>query len=81
MSIEVAFYSKRHNLVSAINRSLGERIFEWFKIILQCIIPLYNIFVGLCFTVATFNQNFLEKTIHNCIFKGTIKYKDSEEEN
>ena len=44
MGIEITFYSKRHNLVSAVKRSFGETIFEWFKIILQCAMPLYNIF-------------------------------------
>ena len=76
MSIAITFYGKRHNLVSAVKRSFGERIFEWFKIILQCTIPLYNIFVSLCFLIMVFNENFLEETVHSCILKGTIKYKD-----
>jgi len=80
MSIEVMFYSKAHNLVSTTNRSFAERVWEWFKILFQCAIPLFNIFVGLCFLVAAFNENFLERTIQTCIIKGTIKYKDSEEE-
>lgn len=80
MGIEVMFYSKAHNLVSTTNRSFAEQMWEWFKILFQCAIPLFNIFVGLCFLVAAFNENFLERTIQTCINKGTIKYKDSEEE-
>lgn len=80
MSIEVMFYSKAHNLVSTTNRSFARRMWEWFKILFQCAIPLFNIFVGLCFLVATFNEDFFERTIQTCIDKGTIKYKDSEEE-
>ena len=80
MSIEVMFYAKAHNLVSTFNRSFVERVWEWFKLLFQCAIPLFNIFIGLCFLVGAFNENFLERTVQTCIDKGTIKYKDSEED-
>lgn len=80
MSIEVMFYSKAHNLVSTTHRSFAEQMWQWFKILFQCAIPLFNIFVGLCFLAATFNENFLERTIQTSINEGTIKYKDNEED-
>ena len=79
MSIEVKFYAKAHNLVSTANRSFAEQLWVWFKLLVRCAIPLFNIFVGLCFLTGAFNENFLERTTQACIDKGTIKYKDSEE--
>ena len=79
MVIEVSFYAKRHNLVSTIHRSFGESLFQWFKLLLQCAIPLYNIFCGFVFMVATLNENFLAQAVQNAIEKGTIKYKEEKE--
>lgn len=80
MSIEVYFYSKEHGLVSTRKRSFFHTVFEWFKILLMCAIPLFNLFIGLCFAVAVFNEEFLARAIQNCIDQGTIKYKESEDE-
>lgn len=79
MTIEVRFYAKRHNLVSAIHRSFGEHLFQWFKLFLQCAIPLYNIFCGFVFMTGVFNENFLARNVQICIEKGEIKYKEEKE--
>lgn len=78
MGIEIAFYAKEHNLISTRKKSVGRQLFDWFKLLLQCAIPLYNILCGFCFLAGAFSETFLENAVQRCIEEGKLKYKDAE---
>lgn len=76
LSIETALYSKEHNLVPTRNQSIGRRIFNVVKLIVQCCLPLWNIVVGVIFLCGAFSKNILEMSVQKCLNEGTIEYKD-----
>ena len=78
LSIETTLYAKEHNLVSTKNQTVGRRIFNVVKLIVQCCLPLWNIVVGVIFLCGVFSKNVLEMSVQKCLDEGTIEYKDEE---
>ena len=76
LSIETALYSKEHNLVSTKKQSIGRRIFDMVKLIVQCCLPLWNIVIGVMFLCGAFSKNVLEMSVQKCLDEGTLEYKD-----
>lgn len=75
MCFECNVYAKEHGIIGK-KQSLERRISNWIKIVVQCFIPLYNIFISIAFLVAIFNENVMQNAINNCIEQGKLKYKD-----
>ena len=72
-AIEIKIYSKAKGYRSARKMSFVERIWGYFKIFLQCCIPLYNLFVALSFVLCVFCEEFKQSAFNNAVQKGDIK--------
>ena len=72
-SIEIEIYSKAKGYRSARKKSFAEIIWNYFKIILQCCIPLYNLFVAFSFLLALFCEEVKQSAFDNAVQKGDIK--------
>lgn len=79
LSIETNLYCREHGIIVAVKHTLGRRIFDWVKIFIQCCIPLWNIWLGICYLVAVFSEKFMEQITKDNIVKGKLKYKDEGE--
>jgi hypothetical protein len=72
-SVEIVIYSKAKGYRSARKMSFVERMWGYFKILLQCCIPLYNLFVALSFFLCLFCEEFKQSAFDNAVQKGDIK--------
>jgi hypothetical protein len=72
-SIEVVIYSKAKGYRSARKMSFVERIWSYFKIFLQCCIPLYNLLVAFTFLLCLFSEEVKQSAFDSSVQKGDIK--------
>jgi hypothetical protein len=72
-SIEIGIYSKAKGYRSVRKKSFVEIIWNYFKILLQCCIPLYNLFVTFAFLLALFCEEHKQSAFDNAVQKGEIK--------
>ena len=76
LSIEAALYAKENGIISAKQNSIGRKIFDWCKIVIQCAIPLYNLLVGFSAFIVALNSELTKKSFDNLLAKGELKYKE-----
>ena len=72
-SIDIEIYGKAKGYRSTRNLSFRERVWSIFKILLQCCIPLYNLFVTFAFLLAVFCEEFKRSTFEKAVLKGDIE--------
>lgn len=72
-SIDIEIYGKVKGYRSTRKKSFAEKIWNVFKILLQCCIPLYNLFVAFSFLLTLFCEEFKQSAFDKAIQKGDIK--------
>ncbi len=72
-SIEIRIYSKANGYHSTRNLRFVERVWNYFKILLQCCIPLYNLLVAFSFLLALFSEEAKKSAFDRAILKGDIE--------
>ena len=72
-AIDVKIYSNAKGYRSARKKSFAEIIWNYFKIFLQCCIPLYNLFVAFTFLLCLFCEQMKQSTFDNAVQRGDIK--------
>ena len=73
---ETKAYCKEHRIVNAHKLSLSRRLLNEVQILLMCIIPLYNILVGIS-SIATFlSSSMFETAIQTNLDKGVFMRKE-----
>lgn len=79
LACETKVYCKEHNIVRPRKLSLSRRLMNEVKTLIICIIPLYNILIGICYIVAFLSNSIFEKAIQTNLDNGTlIKKKENE---
>ena len=76
---ETIVYCKEHGIVKPHKLSLSRRLMNEVKMLLMCIIPLYNIFVGVVAIVAVLSPNVFETAIQKNLDNGTLIKKNEGE--
>jgi hypothetical protein len=72
-AIDVVIYSKAKGYRSARKKSFAEIIWNYFKIFLQCCIPLYNLLVAFTFLLNLFCEELKQSAFNNSVQNGDIK--------
>lgn len=72
-SIEIMVYSKAKGYRSARKMGFAERVWGYFKILLQCCIPLYNLFVTLTLLLNLFCEEYKQLAFDEAVQNGDIK--------
>ena len=72
-AIDIGIYSKAKGYRSARKKSCAEIIWNYFKIFLQCCIPLYNLLVAFTFLLNLFCEELKQSAFDNAVRKGDIK--------
>ena len=76
---ETKVYCKEHNITRPHKLSLSRRLMNEVKMLLMCIIPLYNVLIGICDIVALLSKSTFERAIQNNLNDGTfIKREENE---
>jgi hypothetical protein len=73
LQCEVKIYCKEHDIHNARKMIFARRVMNDIKILLMCIIPLYNVFSGFCALYAVLSTPTLEKAVQINIDNGTFK--------
>lgn len=73
LQCEVKIYCKEHDIHNARKMIFARRVMNDIKILLMCIIPLYNVFSGFCALYAVLSTPTLEKAVQYNIDNGTFK--------
>lgn len=71
-SCETKVYCKEHNITIPRKLSLSRRLMNEVKILLTCVIPLYNVLIGICFIVALLSTSTFEAAIQKNLDNGTL---------
>ena len=81
LGCEVKVYCKEHNITRPRKLSLSRQLMNEVKSLLMCIIPLYNILVGIASIVALLSPSVFETAMQNNLDNGTfIKREENENE-
>jgi hypothetical protein len=76
---ETKVYCKEHNITRPHKLSLSRRLMNEVKMLLMCIVPLYNILVGIADIVALLSKSMFERAMQNNLDNGTfIKREENE---
>ena len=76
---ETAVYCKEHNITRPHKLSLSRRLMNEVKMLLMCIIPLYNVLVGVCGIVALLHTPMFERAIQSNLDNGTFIIREENE--
>lgn len=80
LSLETVVYCKEHNIFRAHKLLLSRQLINGVKLLLLCIIPLYNVFRGVVNLVAFLHTPLFENAIQNLIDNGVFVKKEKESE-
>ena len=76
---EVKVYCKEHNIIRPHKLNLSRRLMNEVKLLIMCIIPLYNILVGITNIIAFLSNSIFETAMQNNLDNGTfIKREEGE---
>ena len=79
LNFETKVYCKEHNIGRPHKLSLSRRLMNEVKTLLMCIIPLYNIFIGIVDIIAILSPSVFETAIQNNLDKGVFIKKSEGE--
>jgi hypothetical protein len=76
---ETKVYCEEHNITRPHKLSLSRRLMNEVKMLLMCIIPLYNVLIGICDIIALLHNPTFEAAIQRNLDEGTfIKREENE---
>lgn len=73
---ETNFYAKEQGIVRVKTMSRGQKISNFFKTAVLCLVPLVNLFYAFCYLCAVFNRQVMEGAMKINIERGIFKYKE-----
>jgi hypothetical protein len=69
---ETKVYCKEHNITRPHKLSLSRRLMNEVKMLLMCIIPLYNVLIGICDIIALLSNSTFEASMQRNLDNGTF---------
>jgi hypothetical protein len=69
---EVKVYCKEHNVTRSHKSSLPRRLMNEAKLLLNCIIPLYNVLIGICDIMALLSPSLFKAAMQRNLDNGTF---------
>lgn len=76
---ETKVYCKEHKITRPHKLSLSRRLMNEAKMLLMCIIPIYNVLIGICEIISLLSPSTFEAAIQKNLDNGTFIKREGNE--